>query len=142
MTNKVVLNDGRMEPYPYLVTSTVEARERLSSRRKIFDLLFPDSLNKVTGQWMNFVETLNLPFIHLDAAELWMMTGPDDFDSFLRNSLRAFDLPAVTQDLVNHAAWLEMLDVAQIDIRNLPTGNLVGHRLAGYSWGGPRLPWA
>jgi|SRR5581483_6165172 len=141
VSNEVTLSDGRVMVYPHLVTSTAQARKRCLVRRNILERLTPEAHATLLGQWLTFLDAVELPFLHLDASELWMMLDEDDFQSELQNRLRIFDSPLPPQGpLWNNPLWLEMLDSVQIDPDDLP-GTFRAFKLAGYAWGRP-VPWA
>jgi hypothetical protein len=139
VTNKVLLQGGKLENYPYLVTSLNDARKRLSARHLLLESLLPEKIKAITDKWFGFVNSLNLPFVHADAAELWMMLGDDSFQSHIKNCMRAYDVRA-PHELKESELWAEMLDVAQVDIANAGD-NKIAYKLAGYTWGGKPVPW-
>jgi hypothetical protein len=140
VANEVTLHDGRIEPYPYLVTPVSDARRRLSLRRSVLDRFIAESSKIVTEKWVQFVNSIDHPFLHLDAAELWMLIGPDHFRSHIRNCLQAYDQPLATGRPEENDLWWEMLDAAQIDVNGLGD-TIAAHKLAGYSWGEQPVPW-
>jgi hypothetical protein len=138
-TNTVLLQDQRLESYPYLVTSSNDARRRLSARRPLLEAFLPVDFKTLTNKWVEFVNNINSPFAHVDAAELWMMLGPDMFESHIKNCLHAYDLDS-PDEAKKSKLWMEMLDVAQIDIANA-TDTQMAYKLAGYTWGGKPVIW-
>jgi hypothetical protein len=139
-SNAVILDDAKRETYLYLVTSTEEARSRSSRARDILTRLASKDRVGVVENWLQFIRDVDRPFIHLDAAELWMMTEPDWFESYVRNGLRIFESQQVHTPGGDEGIWTELLDVAQIDLNDL-AGTATAEKLAGYSWGGRRTNW-
>jgi hypothetical protein len=129
----ITLNDGRLEKYPYLITSTLNAHKRLLSRRKSFDRFSLESSQRITEKWFAFVHGIKRPFIHIETAELWMLTGSPGCQDHIVNCLRAFES-------ADNAAWEEILDASQIDFHAIGS-SIPGFKLAGFSWGGPPVPW-
>lgn len=131
-TNTVALHDGQTMDYACFVTPTIEGRARSARRKDILRCITPASHNSVLEGWFQFLDGVELPYIHLETAEFCMLAeGTDDL---LRASVDAFDFPP--SSLSSHPAWLEMLDIAQIDPNDL-TATVAGHKLAGYQWERP-----
>lgn len=133
VTNQVTLDDGRVEQYPYLITSAAEAVRRLSERRLILDAIFPPSYQPFMKIWMNIINGIEFPFVHLDAAELWMMIGAEGFQSYIYDGVRAYDSANSMEQINKNDLWLELFDVAQIDF-NDTINNTNCHKLIGYPW--------
>jgi hypothetical protein len=133
--NSVPCNDGSTFTYPCFVTPTSEARARCRNRKQILERLTPSSHRSVLNAWLGFIEAIETPFLHVNTAEFCMMD--DGYEEHFRSCLESFDQPP--ESFGADHAWLEMLDMAQIDPDNL-AGTVVGHRLAGFQWSRP-VPW-
>ena len=137
ISNQVVFQSGERSEYPYLV-SVADAKANILRRRAILESLNPQTGALMTEQWFQFIDQVELPFIHLDPAELWMITGELEF---LHGALEAFETPSNQIDtLGTNDAWLLALDIAQIDPNDLAR-KASPLRLMGYSWGVHALPW-
>jgi hypothetical protein len=137
--NEVTVLGGRVQHYPHLVTTADQARGRSLERRALLAHVTPSSRVGVLEKWLRFIQRLDRPFIHLDTAELWMMDA-NSFEHHIRNCLRAFDWHLEEGGIEASEFWVELLDVAQIDLTDLE-GTATPSKLAGYSWGGRPLPW-
>ena len=137
-SNRATLLGGRSGVYSYLVTSSTQARARALQRQRWLEQVTPASHPAMMEQWFGFLNRIELPFIHLDAMEIWAMLEASEFDRYLQICLGAFERPAEAPS--KNELWLEMLDTAGIDANDL-AGTVRGWKLAGHSWGTSRLSW-
>lgn len=136
--NETPLHDGRVFTYPCLVTSTEEGRARCLRRRNILERLTPESCKSVLSDWFTFLGTVDSRYLHLNTAEFCMLA--EGYYEHLSSSVQAFDWPPAASTFAGDAAWLEMLDMAQIDANDL-AGTVTPSKLAGYSWN-RQVPWS
>jgi hypothetical protein len=136
--NSVPMQDGSRMSYPCLVTSTSEAQGRCRGRKPLLEQLTPPSHTPVLDAWLRFVEAIEMPYLHVNTAEFCMMA--DGCGDHLQTCLEAFETPMAAEAAFSASpAWVEMLDVAQIDPDDL-AATVAGYKLAGYQWARP-VPW-
>ena len=135
VSRNATMEDGTKQPYPFLVSSTADAKSRYVERyERIFGII-PQSFQPLSDSWQQFLSRVTASHIHLEPLELWMMDEPERFLPHLERCLAAMD----STDYPG-PEWLELLDQVQIDPDDLD-GTVRPHKLDGYSWGGRPVTW-
>lgn len=77
-------------PIAVLRTTVDLARWRALSRRDLCFRMLPDSLRSVYDEWLTLLEGIDMPYLHLEASEIWEL-DPEAFRDSLVACTRAFE---------------------------------------------------
>lgn len=129
-------------PVAVLRTTKDLAIQRAIGRRDSCFRILPDSLQPIYDQWLALLEGLELPHLHLETSELWMM-GPDEpYDDFLGTCVRAME-EFREEDwdvLFSHTSINFDPQTRRVSASEKYGEDIVPYLLHGHSWIRP-VPW-
>jgi len=116
------------------------ARQRARERKALFLVRFPSSLESVYDDWLALLDGIDTPYLLMEAAELWSMGEPAEFEILLDTCVRAFedDDPRDWAVLLGQTASMDYNIITEhvlfLDDRTVTI------ELHGYEWMRP-VPW-